>query len=242
MKPLGTLLSVAGGILVGIGLIWGVVIGFYQSELPALATTLGAGFALLFIGSRMVASTKPTQVEWRPTAPPVRPAPPAASAPVTSVLPDAAPAAPTPVAADEQPPVPVPEPAVSEQIDDSTIAVPRRRRRVSWSLQLPDGSTALVREQALLGRAPQATVEHPRADLIVIDDPSVSKTHAGLRLVDGALQVLDLDSSNGTVLIVDDVEQACPPGVWMLVPDGAALELGTVELRFSAVASREVAS
>ncbi len=241
MKPLGTLLSVAGGILVGIGLIWGVVIGFYQSELPALATTLGAGFALLFIGSRMVASTKPTQVEWRPTAPP---APPAAATPVASVIPDAAPAAPAPVvAADEQPaPPPAPEPVASEQLDDSTVAVPRRRRRVSWSLQLPDGSTALVREQALLGRAPQPTAEHPRADLIVVDDPSVSKTHALLRLVDGALQVLDLDSSNGTVLIVDDVEQACPPGVWMLVPDGAALELGTVELRCSAVASREVAS
>jgi len=241
MKPLGTLLAVAGGILAGIGLIWGVVIGFYPSEVPALLGTLGSGALLLFIGSRMVASTKPTQVEWRPTAPP---APPAAATPVASVIPDAAPAAPAPVvAADEQlAPPPAPEPVASEQLDDSTVAVPRRRRRVSWSLQLPDGSTALVREQALLGRAPRPTAEHPRADLIVIDDPSVSKTHALLRLADGALQVLDLDSSNGTVLIVDDVEQSCPSGVWMLVPDGAALELGAVELRCSTVASREVAS
>lgn len=239
MKPLGTLLAVAGGILAGIGLIWGVVIGFYPSEVPALLGTLGSGALLLFIGSRMIASTKPTQVEWRPTAPP---APPAPTAPAASVLPDAAPAAPAAVAADEQPPPPAPEPAASEHVDDSTVAVPRRRRRVSWSLERPDGSTALVREQALLGRAPQPTAEHPRADLIVIDDPSVSKTHALLRLVDGALQVLDLDSSNGTVLIVDDVEQSCPSGVWMLVPDGAALELGTVELRCTAVASREVAS
>ena len=237
MKPLGTLLAVAGGILAGIGLIWGVVIGFYPSEVPALLGTLGSGALLLFIGSRMVASTKPTQVEWRPTAPP---APGAASSPIASVLPDAA-AAPAEVAA-AQPSPPAPERVSSEQLDDSTVAVPRRRRRVSWSLQLPDGSTALVREQALLGRAPQPTAEHPRADLIVIDDPSVSKTHALLRLADGALQVLDLDSSNGTVLIVDDVEQSCPSGVWMLVPDGAALELGTVELRCSAVASREVAS
>lgn len=239
MKPLGTLLAVAGGILAGIGLIWGVVIGFYPSEVPALLGTLGSGALLLFIGSRMIASTKPTQVEWRPTAPP---APPAAATPVASVLPDAAPAEAAPVAADEQLPPPATEPAPSEQLDDSTIAVPRRRRRVSWSLQLPDGTAALVREQALLGRAPHPTAEHPRADLIVVDDPSVSKTHALMRLVDGALQVLDLDSSNGTVLIVDEVEQACPPGVWMLVPDGAALELGTVELRCTAIASREVAS
>lgn len=241
MKPLGTLLAVAGGILVAIGLIWAAVIGFFPSEVPALLGTLGSGAVLLFIGSRMVASTKPTQVEWRPTAPP---APPTTAAPVASVLPDAATAAPASVAADEQPTPPArePEPAASEQLDDSTIAVPRRRRSVSWSLQLPDGTTALVREQALLGRAPQPTAEHPRADLIVVDDPSVSKTHALTRLVDGALQVLDLDSSNGTVLIVDEVEQACPPGVWMLVPDGAALELGTVELRCTAIASREVAS
>lgn len=230
MKPIGTLFVVAGLALLAIGIIWASVVGYYPSEVPALLATLGGGALMVFIGSRMVASTKPTSVTWSPTTtppPPAQPAPPAVVAtPVTATTPAA-----TPVAGPE-----------TAEIDDATVAVPRRRHRVSWSVSLPDGASFLVREQVLLGRAPQATAEHPRAELVVIDDPSVSKSHAMLQLAGGALQVLDRGSANGTVMIIDDVEQDCPPGVWMLVPDGATLELGTVELRCTAIATREVAS
>jgi hypothetical protein len=255
MKPMGTLLVTVGGILAGIGLIWGVVIGYYPSEVPALLGTLGSGLLLLFIGSRMIASTKPTKVEWRPTPPPVSlpvraTAPPVASVPADSVPAPVEPAAVTESAVAPQI-TPAAQPAPSESaavpvaehqhIDDATVAVPRRRRSVRWTLHLPAGATALVREEVLLGRAPQPTVEHPQADLIIVDDPSVSESHAVLRLVGGSLQVRDLDSTNGTVFVVGDVEQQCAAGVWMTVPDGATLELGTAEVLCSLASSREVA-
>lgn len=231
MKPLGMLFVGGGVILLLIGFVWASVVGYYPSEVPGLLATLGGGGLLVFIGSRMVASTKSTQVEWRPTAPP---APPAASVPPVS--PPAVAAVPAPT------PPPVQTAAETEHIDDGTIAVPRRRRRVHWTVELPGGETAIVREQALVGRAPQLSDEHPDADLIVIDDASVSKSHALLKLTDGALHVLDLDSANGTVVITDTVESSCIAGEWMLVPDGATLGLGTVDLQCSAVATREVAS
>jgi len=227
------LLATVGGILAAIGLIWGVVIGYYPSELPALIGTLGSGALLLFIGSRMIASTKPTTVEWQPSS---------AIAPV----PAAAPVAPVaPVQAAEPALEPGPGPALapvasSTVIDDATVAVPRRRRTPHWTVELPNGTTTLVREQVLLGRAPQPSAEHPRAELVVVDDASVSKSHALLGIFDGALQVLDLESANGTFVVVDDVENRCVAGEWMTVPDGATLEIGTVELVCSSTSSREV--
>ena len=235
MKQLGIVFAAAGGVLAAIGLFWGVVIGFYPSEVPGLLATLGAGALLLFIGSKMLASTKPTSVEWSPAAPP------STSSPLTgSVSPPAA----ETVAVAVDPAIahePEPEPATTEQIDDATVAVPRRRQRERWSIELPDGTTALVREKMLLGRAPSLTAETSGADLVVVDDPSVSKSHALLKLVDGGLQVLDLESANGTVMIVSDVEHPCLAGVWMLVPDGATLELGTAEVRCTLATKREVA-
>lgn len=231
MKPFGMLFVGAGVILLLIGIVWASIVGYYPSEVPGLLASLGGGALLVFIGSRMVASTKSTQVEWRPTAPPTTPA-----APVAPVSPPAAAEAPAPTPSGAQ------TSSETEHIDDGTIAVPRRRRRVHWSLQLPGGETAIVRNHAVVGRAPQLSEEHPDADLIVIDEASVSKSHALLRLTDGALYVLDLESANGTVVITDTLERSCIAGEWMLVPDGAILGLGTVDLQCSAVATREVAS
>jgi len=233
MKPMGMLLATAGGILAAIGLIWGVVIGYYPSEAPAVIGTLGSGALLLFIGSRMIASTKPTTVEWQPSS---------AVAPVPAAAP-VVPVAPVQAAEPALGPGPALAPlASSTAIDDATVAVPRRRRNLHWTVELPNGTTTLVREQVVLGRAPQPSAEHPRAELVVVDDASVSKSHALLRIVDGALQVLDLESANGTFVVVDDLEDRCVAGVWMTIPDGATLELGTAELVCSSTSSREVAS
>ena len=168
---------------------------------------------MLFIGSSMVAATKPTKVEWQPASPAVSVAP-----------------------------ASVPAPVAVEVVDDGTVAVPRRRRRVSWSISFPDGSDAFVREAAIVGRAPQPLPQHPGDDVIVIDDPSVSKTHVRLVVEEGVLRVLDLESANGTLVIVDGVEFDCRPGEWILVPNGAVLALGTVDLRCASVVRREVVS
>lgn len=214
MSSRGKLVSLAGAILTGIGFFWGAVIGFYASQIPVLVLVLGGGLTLMFIGSKMVAAEKPTEVEWRPSI-----APPA-------IEPSADPV----------------DRSADQVIDDGTVAVPRRRRRMRCEIELPDGTTAAVQEGAVIGRAPEALHEHPDDALVVIDEPSVSKSHLRVRVVGGVVQVSDLGSSNGTTVIVDDVEHACEPGVWMLVPDGATLELGTVELRCRLTTTREVAS
>lgn len=248
MSSRGKLVSLAGAILTGIGFIWGFVIGFYASQLPLLILVLGGGLTLIFIGSKMVAAEKPTEVEWRPSTEPMAPHSAASpAAPQTPVAPEAVAPSSPPVehAADDAPSDSVdglPDDAIDDAIDDGTVAVPRRRRRVWCEIELPDGTTAAVHDGAVIGRAPEALLEHPDDLLIVVDEPSVSKSHLRVRAVDGVVQVNDLGSSNGTIVIVDDIEHACEPGVWMLVPDGATLELGTVELRCRLTASREVAS
>ena len=65
MKGAGLGLAVIGGIMAGIGMIWAVVVGFYPSDLPALAILLLGGITLLWIGSRMNRDKNPTAaVEW----------------------------------------------------------------------------------------------------------------------------------------------------------------------------------
>ncbi len=70
-----------------------------------------------------------------------------------------------------------------------------------------------------------------RADL-VIDDPTLSKFHCELRIVDGVTYVRDLGSRNGT--LVDHV-----PVIEAPLRDGALLQLGRTQLRF-AIGARDV--
>ena len=71
----------------------------------------------------------------------------------------------------------------------------------------------------------------PRADL-VIDDSTLSKFHCELRIADGMTYVRDLGSRNGTQ--VDHV-----PVIEAPLRDGAVLQLGRTQLRFS-VGTRDV--
>jgi two-component system, NtrC family, response regulator GlrR len=71
----------------------------------------------------------------------------------------------------------------------------------------------------------------PRADL-AIDDPTLSKFHCELRIVDGACFVRDLGSRNGTS--IDHVPILEAP-----LRDGAILALGRTRVRFE-VGAREV--
>src|SRR5690606_4582991 len=71
----------------------------------------------------------------------------------------------------------------------------------------------------------------PRAD-VIIDDPTLSKFHCELRIVDGITYVRDLGSRNGT--IVDHV-----PVIEAPLRHGALRQLGRTQLRFE-VGARDV--
>lgn len=231
MSGKGMALYVTGGALAVIGLIWGGVIGYYPHEAPFVIALLVIGAVLMFAASRIEAANKPTKVEWKPTTAP------------TTATPTAAAALP---ASDEAPEPPSREelasgiPENSVNVVDVTVAVPRRRRDVAWHAGLPDGTTVRLDQSALLGRAPVASADYPDARLIAVDDDSVSKTHAAFRVVDGALQIQDLQSANGTVLLAGDQEHRCPPGVWMSISDGATIELGAAPVHFSSTVTRVV--
>jgi len=85
-------------------------------------------------------------------------------------------------------------------------------------------SHAFARERLTVGA-------DPRADF-VIADPSLSRFHCEVRLVDGATFVRDLGSRNGT--FVDRVPVLDAP-----LRDGAVLTLGRTQLRFD-VGARQV--
>lgn len=86
MKPLGGLLIGVGAVLTAIFLIWGVIVGFYRDQLPALLLIGGAGMGLLWLGAHLRKDKNPdAAVDWRAAtgAPPTpAPASPVAAAPV----------------------------------------------------------------------------------------------------------------------------------------------------------------
>ncbi|MBU1250722.1 MAG: FHA domain-containing protein [Actinobacteria bacterium] len=254
MKPMGMLVATGGGILLAVGFIWGWVIGYYDYEAPMVFGSLAAGALLLFIGSRMIASTKPTTVEWHPTAEAARAA---QATPVGGTASGTAPTSPTTPPADDPEEVSDPverietrqreelalsAPLAGDTAPDETVAVARRPRRAEWHLELPDGSTVSLTREAILGRAPELTSTRPDAETVIIDDPSVSKSHAAIRVVDRELQVRDLGSANGTVVLVGGVEKECPSNTWMPVPDGAVIELGAAPILCTVTMRREVTS
>lgn len=61
----GYIVAGIGIVLAVIGLIWGVVVGFYESDLPVLLGLLAVGALLAWIGQRMFQSAKRSQVEQR---------------------------------------------------------------------------------------------------------------------------------------------------------------------------------
>ncbi|BDV29701.1 DUF5684 domain-containing protein [Microbacterium terricola] len=97
--------------------------------------------------------------------------------------------------------------------DDETIVA--RRRTAAWSLVPPNGpAIAITADVVILGRRPLRDRQHPQAQLVSIDDDTVSKTHARLVLRGDRWYVTDLDSTNGVLFATfmgTDVE--APPGV-----------------------------
>jgi hypothetical protein len=87
-----------------------------------------------------------------------------------------------------------------------------------FSLTLNGESHSLADGRAVLGRSKECDVQVP--------DPNVSRRHAELRLEGGSWWLVDLDSTNGTVLNGKRVQRA-------KLSDGDTIRLGDLELVFA---------
>ncbi|MDY0910318.1 DUF5684 domain-containing protein [Microbacterium sp. CFBP9034] len=117
--------------------------------------------------------------------------------------------------------------------DDVELTVIAHRRKARWSLTLPSGSPVdLVADVVLVGRRPAPSTAYPSAQLVEVDDGTVSKTHLRLERDGDAWSVTDLHSTNGTVLIASDgAEREIPPGAPHRAP--ARFLIGDAELRLA---------
>lgn len=108
-------------------------------------------------------------------------------------------------------------PDEDDALDHTIIA---RRKRTDWTLVPPTGDpVALTSEVVILGRRPTSDPDFPGAQLVPIQDGTVSKTHARLRLRDDKWYVTDLDSTNGVLF-------ATVMGTEVEVPAGEEVEAG----------------
>lgn len=112
---------------------------------------------------------------------------------------------------------------------DQTIIT--RRRRTAWSLVVPSGSLIpITSDVVLLGRKPVADRAQPSAQLIPIDDGTVSKTHARLVLRDERWYITDLGSTNGVLFAtLMGTEVEATPGEE--IEAGERFFLGDAEVR-----------
>tara|TARA_Y100000114_G_scaffold8256_1_gene6530 strand:- start:18 stop:644 length:627 start_codon:yes stop_codon:yes gene_type:complete len=124
--------------------------------------------------------------------------------------------------------------AVSSSADadgdfDATLLAHRNRQR--WSLVTAAGDEFELRAQVvILGRRPSPDPAHSGAQLVALDDVTVSKTHARLELRGEQWHVVDLGSTNGVVVIsVTGSELELAPGGE--APAGERMLLGDLELR-----------
>ncbi len=116
-----------------------------------------------------------------------------------------------------------------DEVSDETIIT--RRRRMPWSLIPPTGAPMpIIADVVILGRKPVRDPDHPRAQLIGIDDGTVSKTHARLERRDDHWFVTDLGSTNGVLFAtMMGTEVEATPGVE--IEAGERFYLGDAEVR-----------
>ena len=122
-------------------------------------------------------------------------------------------------------------PEIPDEEDVLEHTIIARRKRTDWTLVPPTGDpVALTSEVVILGRRPTSDPAFPAAQLVPIQDGTVSKTHARLRLRDDKWYVTDLDSTNGVLFAtVMGTEVEVPPG--QEVEAGDRFLLGDAEVR-----------
>lgn len=89
------------------------------------------------------------------------------------------------------------------------------------------GTNAHVGAGLVIGRNPIPTPLVPDARMVSVADGELSKNHCGVRCGSMWVEVCDLSSTNGTVVVVDGTERRCEPGNWTPVPAGAIILAGT---------------
>ncbi|MGO1739722.1 MAG: hypothetical protein ACTHYM_12070, partial [Actinomycetaceae bacterium] len=99
-------------------------------------------------------------------------------------------------------------------------------------LVLSDGTTVVVDRPILLGRAPDAARfsgdDVPRLVQVRSPERDVSATHVEVRPAGESVVVTDMDSTNGTVIVLPDQPAfRLHPRTGVPVPAGAYVELGT---------------
>ena len=106
-----------------------------------------------------------------------------------------------------------PEIPDEEGFDETIVAV---RRRTIWTLVPSLGSPVpLTAEVVIIGRRPHREPDNVDAQLVAIPDETrtVSKTHARMELTPDGWTIVDLDSTNGVILISEDgAETDATPG------------------------------
>jgi hypothetical protein len=123
-------------------------------------------------------------------------------------------------------------PEVDEGFDETIIA---ERHRAGWVLTPPLGAPISVTSSVVvIGRRPGYDPDYPDAQLVPISDETrtMSKTHARLELHDDVWSIVDLDSTNGVILIRESgAETDAVPGV--AEPLTERFLLGDAELRLA---------
>ncbi|MFT4221210.1 MAG: DUF5684 domain-containing protein [Microbacterium sp.] len=104
--------------------------------------------------------------------------------------------------------------SLPDELDETVRAA---RRRPAWSLVPPSGAPILITSNVVIvGRRPGIDHDRPHAQLVSIADETrtMSKTHARLERDGDAWTIVDLDSTNGVVLVGEDgVETDVTPRV-----------------------------
>lgn len=105
------------------------------------------------------------------------------------------------------------------------------------ALRLDDGRSWTLASVNIVGRGPSAPADAgDQVQLIQIDDPtqSVSKNHARVAIEGSAIRVIDLQSTNGTAVVLPDGQRlAVDAEVGVIAPDGAVIEIGERSLTVS---------
>lgn len=173
----------------------------------------------------LVSSTPPPPA--LPSAPPPPPPAPAVSVPANWMPPPA----PVPTWA------PAPAPAAAEYVSPSPLDETRISNPApvgGWVVELPDGRRLPVEGPLFFGRDPISESGTAGAVRVPVDDSrkSMSKTHARIDSVAGALTVTDLHSTNGTTVTdAAGARVALSPGVPHSVSASTELAFGDFVVR-----------
>lgn len=97
---------------------------------------------------------------------------------------------------------------------------------MAWQLQFDDGRTVEVDGMLVIGRAPLA---NEGDDVVIIDDPTVSKMHVVAYADAENVVVTDCESTNGTLAGPKNAMAPCVAGEPVRINEGDVVRMGERE-------------